>query len=340
MYFEQFGEVKHIDFKRGFAFVHFVSPESVEACCKTAGSEHFIDGRKVEVKISEPHLANKSANFHAHRPDYQQQQQQYPGGGMMGNVPGVGGDEDAANQAHIDDMQSAANLRDAPGLNVGRKVFVGGLNQDVREEDLRKMMEHHGAIEDAIVMIDKFTKRSRGFGFVTFLTREEAENASKQRRQILGGRQCEVKLYEPGAKGQFYHQRAAQMIGPPGAAQPMPYQHHNNNDWSRHRPFNNNFRGGRGGGPYGGPPQHQAPYYAQQVGYGGGGMDYMQQAQGGWGGAGGGYDYSQQQQQQGGWYPPRGGYGGRGGGYQGRGGFQGAPRPNFQQQQQPPPSQQ
>src|SRR5690348_10018009 len=57
MYFEQYGEVKHIDFKRGFAFVHFASPDSVTACMQP-GIEHNIDGRVVEVKVSEPHLAS------------------------------------------------------------------------------------------------------------------------------------------------------------------------------------------------------------------------------------------------------------------------------------------
>lgn len=352
MYFEQFGEVKQIDFKRGFAFVHFQSKESAQAAIE-AGSQQFIDGRRVEVKVSEPHLANRS------------RQQFYggAGGGMMmnnsSNPATMSGpmssssDEHANNeqfnQAHLDELQ---NSRDAPGMNVGRKVFVGGLAQEVREPELKQLMEHHGTIEDVVVMIDKFTKRSRGFGFVTFSSRAEAEAASKHRRQILGGKQCEVKLYEPGAKGNFYHQRST--YGGPSAADASgaaaydqstaaggAYQHQQPQEWTSHRPFNAGGGGGyRGGGGRGGRGGYQAAqqqqyggYYSQP--YYGGGADYSQQAAWGAPQQYGGYPA------QGGWYgqqaygyaaPQAGGAagynaggapagGGRGGGYAGgRGG--------------------
>jgi RNA recognition motif. (a.k.a. RRM, RBD, or RNP domain) len=48
------------------------------------------------------------------------------------------------------------------------KVFVGGLDQSVNDIDFRTHFEQFGRITDAVIMFDRITKRSRGFGFVTY----------------------------------------------------------------------------------------------------------------------------------------------------------------------------
>lgn len=48
------------------------------------------------------------------------------------------------------------------------KIFVGGLPQDVTTEKLRAYFASYGAVADAVVMVDRQTKRSRGFGFIRF----------------------------------------------------------------------------------------------------------------------------------------------------------------------------
>ena len=52
-----------------------------------------------------------------------------------------------------------------------RKVFVGGLASSVNDDGLRDYFEGLGigGVAEAIVMMDKDTLRSRGFGFVTFI---------------------------------------------------------------------------------------------------------------------------------------------------------------------------
>lgn len=50
----------------------------------------------------------------------------------------------------------------------GNKMYVGGLSQETTTEGLQRHFLQYGGISDAIVMVDKITGKSRGFGFVTF----------------------------------------------------------------------------------------------------------------------------------------------------------------------------
>lgn len=57
------------------------------------------------------------------------------------------------------------------------KLFVGNLPWSVDSEKLREIFSAYGEITDATVLTDKFTGRSRGFGFVEYKTDEEAAAA-------------------------------------------------------------------------------------------------------------------------------------------------------------------
>jgi hypothetical protein len=59
------------------------------------------------------------------------------------------------------------------------KLFVGGLNTDTIAADLRRWFAPFGDVVDAIVVTDRGTGRSRGFGFVSFQTPTAAEAATK-----------------------------------------------------------------------------------------------------------------------------------------------------------------
>ena len=48
----------------------------------------------------------------------------------------------------------------------GIKVFVGGLPQSVNNQVLREFFQQFGPVESSEVMMDRNTKRSRGFGYV------------------------------------------------------------------------------------------------------------------------------------------------------------------------------
>ena len=60
---------------------------------------------------------------------------------------------------------------------MGNKIFVGGLNWDATDDDLRGAFGECGTITDAVVVNDRDTGRSRGFGFVTYSSDEEAKAA-------------------------------------------------------------------------------------------------------------------------------------------------------------------
>jgi len=56
-------------------------------------------------------------------------------------------------------------------------IFVGNLSFKATDEDLRQAFEAHGQVASASVILDKFTGKSRGFGFVEMPNDEEAKAA-------------------------------------------------------------------------------------------------------------------------------------------------------------------
>lgn len=57
------------------------------------------------------------------------------------------------------------------------KLFVGGLPWTTTSEDLSKLFGGVGKVEEAVVISDRQTGRSRGFGFVTMATVEDCKKA-------------------------------------------------------------------------------------------------------------------------------------------------------------------
>jgi len=57
------------------------------------------------------------------------------------------------------------------------KVYVGNLPWGVKDDNLKEMFSEFGEVVDAVVIIDKFSRRSKGFGFVTFANAEDGKKA-------------------------------------------------------------------------------------------------------------------------------------------------------------------
>ncbi len=60
---------------------------------------------------------------------------------------------------------------------MGNKIYVGGLPFSTTEWQLEEICSAHGAVESARVITDKFTGKSRGFGFVEMGSTGEAQKA-------------------------------------------------------------------------------------------------------------------------------------------------------------------
>ena len=61
--------------------------------------------------------------------------------------------------------------------DMAKKLFVGSLSWNTNEEGLRNAFANHGEVTEAVVISDRDTGRSRGFGFVTFEDDEAANKA-------------------------------------------------------------------------------------------------------------------------------------------------------------------
>ncbi|KAJ7124921.1 hypothetical protein C8R44DRAFT_126239 [Mycena epipterygia] len=75
------------------------------------------------------------------------------------------------------------------------KVYVGNLSWNTNDDSLKNAFSEFGEVVDSIVMKDRETGRSRGFGFVTFNSSQEADAAiNGLNDQDLDGRRLKVNL--------------------------------------------------------------------------------------------------------------------------------------------------
>jgi len=101
-------------------------------------------------------------------------------------------------------------------------IFVGSLPFSLEEADLRESFEAYGTVDSVKIINDKFTGRSKGFGFVEMPNDEEAEQAIKELNgAMVSNRAIVVNKSEPKPEGE-------------------------------RRSFNNNRGGGNDRGGYGG----------------------------------------------------------------------------------------
>jgi RNA recognition motif-containing protein len=60
---------------------------------------------------------------------------------------------------------------------MAKKLYVGGLSYDTTEDTLKKTFAEAGTVETAVIINDRDSGRSKGFGFVEMSTEEEAKKA-------------------------------------------------------------------------------------------------------------------------------------------------------------------
>jgi len=78
------------------------------------------------------------------------------------------------------------------------KIYVGNLSFDSNESDLKGLFASYGEVESVKVIVDQFTNRSRGFGFIEMSNREEGLKAIQELdSKDLGGRSLKVNEARP-----------------------------------------------------------------------------------------------------------------------------------------------
>lgn len=78
------------------------------------------------------------------------------------------------------------------------KLYVGGLPYNTTEDALKEHFVQAGNVVSSVIIMDKMSGRSKGFGFVEMETEGEAENAiSMFNGQDFGGRKLTVNIARP-----------------------------------------------------------------------------------------------------------------------------------------------
>jgi len=79
-----------------------------------------------------------------------------------------------------------------------KNIFVGNLDFNTSEEELRQMFEAHGQVDRVSIMTDRDTGRSRGFGFVEMTNAEDGDKAiAALNGTQVGGRTLNVNEARP-----------------------------------------------------------------------------------------------------------------------------------------------
>ncbi|KAF3438064.1 hypothetical protein FNV43_RR20820 [Rhamnella rubrinervis] len=138
------------------------------------------------------------------------------------------------------------------------KLFIGGISYQTDEQSLREAFAKYGEVVDARIIVDRDTGRSRGFGFITYTSSEEASSAI----QALDGQD----LHGRRVRVNYATDRRSSFGGGGGDGY---------------------GGGGYGGGGYGGGGYGGGGYGGGGGGYGGGGGGYGRET---YSGGGGGYN--------------------------------------------------
>ena len=168
-YFEKFGVIKNIiimidkftGHSRGFGFIKMDNTQSVENIL--AVEQHIIDKKIVDVKRALPQsYTNPTVNYYGN----------YNYNNSINN-----------NNNNNKPIES-------------KKIFVGGLPPAVTEEEFSTYFKQYGNIIEAVIMLDRSTNRSRGFGFITYETEESVATVLNSKNELMG-KYVEVKRAEP-----------------------------------------------------------------------------------------------------------------------------------------------
>ncbi|XAR68287.1 hypothetical protein NMG60_11003364 [Bertholletia excelsa] len=108
---------------------------------------------------------------------------------------------------HSDVLAAVRSIADRDP--VLRKLFIRGLGWDTTNEKLRALFATYGDLEEAVVILDKATGKSKGYGFVTFKHVDGALLALKEPSKKIDGRMTVTQLAAAGVQGPTANPQAA-----------------------------------------------------------------------------------------------------------------------------------
>jgi len=152
---------------RGFGFVTYADFSSAQNCVSQGA---VVDGRNVDCKLAQS------------KEDMENRARVQPfNGGVQGGYNGV------HHGGHVEPPKPAL------GEITSGKIFIGGLSQATNQDSLLAAMQVYGEVTEVMVMFDKVTEKSRGFGFVTFSDPNSVNTCMQIQGLEVDGKVVEIK---------------------------------------------------------------------------------------------------------------------------------------------------
>jgi RNA recognition motif-containing protein len=60
---------------------------------------------------------------------------------------------------------------------MSKKLFIGNIEWGTTEDELKELFGKYGEVEEGVIIRDRMSGRSKGFGFITFVNEEDADKA-------------------------------------------------------------------------------------------------------------------------------------------------------------------
>ena len=153
-------------------------------------NQHIIKGKKVDCKLAIP--KEKIENISSSKKKKKKKKRSSSKNLLNKKKKRLNDNNNNSNQNN----NKSNNKKNIPLYM--RKMFVGGLHPSLNVDSLKNYFSQFGKIDKAIIMKDKITGRSRGFGFIIFSEKETIDKIlSHTNCHFLYGKWIECKRAQP-----------------------------------------------------------------------------------------------------------------------------------------------